>query len=278
VGKRQLIETFGLRVVESRHALEDAAWLAKNPRARADDLMEAFSNPSIAGVISTIGGDDSIRLLPHVDISAIRSNPKVFLGHSDTTVSHLLCFRAGVTSFYGPSFMAGFAENGGMFPYMVESLRKTLFSSEPVGCIEPNRAGWTVEYLDWAVHENQQRKRRLNPSTPWRFLQGGGVVRGRLFGGCLDVLERLRGTHIWPDLTAFDGAILFLETSEEAPPPSVLTAELRVYASMGLLSRLSATSSGAPEVQVCLSNGSTSTTGPFFVSWPTRKGWATCRS
>jgi muramoyltetrapeptide carboxypeptidase LdcA involved in peptidoglycan recycling len=45
-------------------------------------------------VISTIGGD-SIRLLPHVDIEVIRSNPKVFLGYSDTTVCHLLCFRPG---------------------------------------------------------------------------------------------------------------------------------------------------------------------------------------
>ena len=245
-GKQQLTETFGLHVVETPHALKDAAWLARNPRARADDLMEAFSNPSVAGVISTIGGDESIRLLPHVDIDVIRSNPKVFLGYSDTTVSHLLCVRAGLTSFYGPSFMAGFAENGGMFPYMVDSLRKTVFASEPIGRIEPNRSGWTVERLDWGVPENQQRRRQLNPSTGWRFLQGQGIARGRLFGGCLEVLQWLRGTPVWPDASALDGAMLFLETSEEAPPPSVVARELRGFAAMGLLNRLSAILFGRP--------------------------------
>jgi muramoyltetrapeptide carboxypeptidase LdcA involved in peptidoglycan recycling len=45
-GKRQLEEAFGVRVVETSHALRDAEWLSRNPKARADDLMEAFSDPS----------------------------------------------------------------------------------------------------------------------------------------------------------------------------------------------------------------------------------------
>ncbi len=57
----------GCRVVEMRHALRDPVWIAANPKARADDLMEAFADESIRAVISTIGGDDSIRILPHVD-------------------------------------------------------------------------------------------------------------------------------------------------------------------------------------------------------------------
>jgi muramoyltetrapeptide carboxypeptidase LdcA involved in peptidoglycan recycling len=78
-----------------------------------------------------------------------------FLGYSDTTVSHLACFRAGLTSFYGPAFISGFAENCGMFPFMTASVRKTLFSSDPIGVIEPHREGWTVEHLDWSVPEHQ---------------------------------------------------------------------------------------------------------------------------
>ena len=246
IGKKQLRDEFGLEVVETRHALKDPAWLAKNPKARADDLIEAFSDSSIRGIISTIGGDDSIRLLPYLGTDVIRSNPKVFLGYSDTTVCHLLCLRAGLTSFYGPAFMAGFAENAGMFPYMVASVRKTLFSADPIGVVESNREGWTVERLDWAVPENQLRRRRLNPRTPWCFLQGQGTAKGRLIGGCLEVLEWLRGTAIWPEPTAFEGGILFLETSEEAPPPSALARALRVYASMGILHRLSGILFGRP--------------------------------
>jgi muramoyltetrapeptide carboxypeptidase LdcA involved in peptidoglycan recycling len=59
-GKRQLQEVFGVNVVESRHALKDQDWLARNPQARAEDLMEAFANPIYKAIISNIGGEDFI--------------------------------------------------------------------------------------------------------------------------------------------------------------------------------------------------------------------------
>jgi len=237
-GKQQLQAEFDLEVVETPHALADADWLWKNPQARADDLMGAFADPSIKAIISTIGGDDSIRLLPYLDLDVIRSNPTVFLGYSDTTVTHLACLEAGLISFYGPSIMAGFAENSGMFPYMVESVRRTLFSSAPIGQIEPNSAGWTVEWLDWAKPENQSQKRRLNPYEGWRFLQGKGIRQGHLIGGCFEVLAWLHGTPFWPKLSEWENAILFLETSEDAPTPDEVMHGLRPYAAMGILSKL----------------------------------------
>ena len=245
-GKRQLQEEFGLEVVETRHALRDPGWLHENPRARAEDLMEAFEDESVRGVVSTIGGDDSIRLLPYLDPDVFRSNPKVFLGYSDTTVMHLALFGAGLVSFYGPSVMAGFAENAGMFPYTVSSVRRTLFSPDPVGVVGPNPDGWTAEELDWAVPENQEKRRRVNPREGWRFLQGGGVARGHLLGGCLEILELLRGTEAWPGEDAWRGAIMFLETSEEAPSPTVVARALRVYAAMGILEELSGIIFGRP--------------------------------
>src|ERR671911_207688 len=210
-GKRQLQDEFGLEVVEMPHTLRDPEWLYTNPRARAEDLMGAFEDPAVSGIFSTIGGDDSIRLLPYLDPGVFRSSPKVFLGYSDTTVTHLALFKAGLVSFHGPAIMANFAESRGMFPYMVSSVRRTLFSSAPVGTVEPNPDGWTAEELDWAVPDNQQRARRLNPHEGWHFLQGSGVARGRLLGGCLEVLEFLRGTELWPEDDSWRGAILFLE-------------------------------------------------------------------
>lgn len=246
IGKRQLQEEFGVQVVETRHALREADWLARNPRARADDLMEAFSDPSIAGIISTIGGDDSIRLLPWLDLGVIAAHPKVFLGYSDTTVTHLACFRAGLGSFYGPSIMAGFAENCGMFRYTVDAVRRACFSVAPTGRLGPSAEGWTVEHLTWADASNQRRRRQRHDATSWRFLQGDHVAEGSLFGGCLEVLEWLRGTSVWPEPAALDGAILFLETSEEAPPPSNVERALRTYAATGVLRRLSGLLFGRP--------------------------------
>lgn len=245
-GKRQLAETFGLEVVETRHALRDATWLAKHPQARADDMMEAFADPSIHGIISIIGGDDSIRLLPFIDAELIRSNPKVFLGYSDTTVSHWACFNAGLVSFYGPAVMSGFAENGGIHTYVARAVERALFQTEPIGPLEPNSDGWTDEFLDWADPENQTRRRAMNAPLPWRFLQGSGVSTGHLLGGCVEVMEFLRGTSAWPDSSRWNNAILFLETSEEGVPPQTLARALRSYAAMGILRRLSGLLIGRP--------------------------------
>ena len=246
IGKQQFEEAFCVTVIETEHALRDADWLARNPKARADDLMAAFVDEMIDGIISTIGGEDSIRTLPYLDLDLIRNNPKVFMGYSDTTISHAACFKAGLVSFYGPSFMAGFAENGGMFPYMVDSVRRTLFSAEPIGVIEPNRMEWTVEYLPWENPENQSIRRKLNPCTGWRFHQDEGSVEGQLFGGCVEVLDWLRGTDYFPSAKDLYGAVLFLETSEEGAPPSILSRFVRCLAAMGILEGLGGILLGRP--------------------------------
>ena len=246
IGKQQFEEEFGVKVVETAHALRDADWLAKNPEARADDLMAAFADETINGIISTIGGEDSIRTLPYLDLNLIRKNPKVFMGFSDTTISHAACFKAGIVSFYGPSFMAGFAENGGMFPYMVDSVRRTLFSTESIGIIEPNQAEWTVEHLPWENPENQSIRRKLNPCTGWKFHQNEGIVEGQLFGGCVDVLDWLRGTDYFPSAGDLQDAVLFLETSEEMLPPSFLTRFVRCLAAMDILEGLGGILLGRP--------------------------------
>ncbi|MBV8298858.1 MAG: LD-carboxypeptidase [Candidatus Eremiobacteraeota bacterium] len=246
LGRRALEETFGLEVVEMPHALADPEWLARNPQARAADLETAFADPAVRAVIASIGGEDSVRVLPHLDIGAIARNPKIFLGYSDATSIHLACFKAGLSSFYGPTVMAGFAENGGMFDYCADSVRRTLFSTEPVGTIAPNRGGWTAEFLDWADPSLNDRTRALNPSTGPRVLQGHGVARGPLLGGCADVLEMLKGTPWWPPLEAWRGAILFYETSEDAPGPASVLRWLRNFAAQGILQVLAGMLFGRP--------------------------------
>ena len=249
-GKQQLEEEFGVTVIETEHALRNPDWLSKNPKARADDLMAAFADDTVDGIFSTIGGEDSIRILPYLDLHTIRDNPKVFMGYSDTTISHTACFKARLVSFYGPALMTGFAENGGMFPYMIDSVRKTLFSADPIGLIKPNQTGWTAEHLDWSGPANQPKKRKLNPPTDWVFHQDHGEVKGMLFGGCVEVLDWLRGSPYWPPVESLRGAVLFLETSEDAPPPSRLTEFIRSLAAMGVLERLGGILFGRPGGQI----------------------------
>lgn len=237
-GKRQFEAEFGIEVVEMAHTLAPPDWVRANPQARAGDLMAAFADPAIAGIVATIGGDDAIRLLPYLDLAVIRRNPKAFIGFSDTTSLHLACFAAGLTSFYGPSLMAGFGESGGMHRLAAEGVRRALFEPGPIGLIGRNTEGWTVERLDWGDAGAQSQRRVLRPADQPRILQGSGTVSGHLLGGCAEVLEMAKGTAWWPPLTDWDGAILFYETSEDAPDPAFIRYWLRNFAAQGILRRL----------------------------------------
>lgn len=238
-GKRQLEAAFGVTVVDMSHTLAPSDFVGAHPEARAEDLMAAFSDPAIDGIFATIGGSDSIRLLRHLDIEVIRNNPKVFLGFSDTTSIHLACHAAGLSSFYGPSIMAGFGENGGMHRYAIDAVRRALFETEALGTVPVNTEGWTTERLDWADASLQQLPRKLTPATPPRILQGRGRAIGRLLGGCAEVLEMVKGTAWWPTPDQWRDAIFFFETSEESPSPHLVRYWLRNYAAQGILDAIS---------------------------------------
>src|SRR5699024_7771462 len=110
-----------------------------------------------------------------IDFEVIRENPKIFMGYSDTTISHLFCHKAGLSSFYGPAIMVDFAENVEMDPYTIEMVNRTLFSSEVIGKIEP-APRWTSERLEWDV-ENKHTRRRMQENQGYEVLQGSGVVQ-----------------------------------------------------------------------------------------------------
>ncbi len=221
VGVAQLEEAFGVEVVELPHTRARQEELT--PRARAADLHTAFADPSIRAVISTIGGDDSIRMLPHLDHDLLADHPTIVLGYSDTTVTHLACLRAGLVSFSGPAILSGFAENGGLHDYLRDGVDQVLFHTDPV-VWSPNADGWTTQLLDWDDPAAASVVRDLRPTTGWRWHGLDHEVTGHLVPACLEVVTPLHGTPWWPDL---DGALLAIETSEEAPPPDVVARMLR---------------------------------------------------
>ncbi|WP_373894064.1 S66 peptidase family protein [Virgibacillus sp. CBA3643] len=243
-GVKRLEEVFGLEVVPMPNNLKGSDYLYENPKARAEDLMTAFRDPSIKGIIANVGGTDSYRLIPYIDFDVIRDNPKIFMGYSDITISHLICYKAGISSFYGPAILTDFAQNVEMDPYVVESVKRTLFSNEVIGEIEPAKQ-WASEPLEWDEADKDQGA-TMYENTGYEVLQGSDVVHGRLIGGCLDVLEVVKGSEVWPEPSSWENSILFFEPAQGKPEPGDLQRWLRNYAAQGILQKANGIIFGKP--------------------------------
>lgn len=237
-GKCQFEEAFNVKIVEAPHTLATPEEVYAHPDWRLSDLMWAFQNPEIKAILTTIGGDDTIRLLPQMTdkhFEIIHHHPKIFMGMSDTTVNHFMCFKAGISTFYSPCVMFGYAENGGIPNYMIENTKKVLFSTKPIGVL-PESESFIAERV---LFGQEHIIRRREPSTSWQYIGGQNTVQGRLIGGCADSLfSCMNGTSLFPEKEAFDNAILFLETSEEMPSSDQFVYWLRILGVNGILDRL----------------------------------------
>ncbi|MEL6613330.1 MAG: LD-carboxypeptidase, partial [Bacteroidota bacterium] len=173
----------GLNAVVGEHALARYGYLAGTDTQRAADVNAAFADPQVDGILALRGGWGCARMLPYVDWSIIRDNPKALIGYSDLTSLLLAIYaRTGLIGFHGPTGISNFS------PFTVASLRAAAFQTKPTP-LAPNTA---------LIGEETMQPETIRP----------GTARGRLVGGNLSVLAALAGT---PWLPSFEGHILFLE-------------------------------------------------------------------
>ena len=163
--------------------LRGPLYYAGTVEQRLDDLHAAFADKSIDGIVCTRGGWGSAELLPLLDASLIRANPKVFVGYSDHTSLHIWMRKfAGMVTFHAPMCAADWSRKDG---------------SRADGVDE---ASWSLAVGGgdaWAVG-SAEGLRVLKP----------GVAEGVFDGGCLSIFVEALGTEYAP--VASEG-ILFLE-------------------------------------------------------------------
>lgn len=243
-GIERLESVFGLQVKVMPHALKDIDYTYNHPEKRAEDLNSALRDKSVKAIICAIGGNETVRILPFIDIEALKNNPKIFTGYSDTTANHLFFYKHGISTGYGPALLTDFAENIAMDEYTVESIKKTWFSTEPIGEIQTS--SFIREFgLRWDI-ENKSTERPKYNNPGYDSINGTGKAQGHLIGGCLEVLNNLRGTQYFPDMTDFKNAVLFLETSECTLDPEIFEDYLRAMSVMGIFEHINGIVIGRP--------------------------------
>lgn len=235
LGLRRLEAGFGLIPVEYPTTRK----MGSSPAERAADLHAAFADDSVKAVISSIGGDDQITVLPHLDAELLRADPKPFFGFSDCTNLLAYLHRLGVVGFHGGAVMTAFGRPGAMHPLTAESLRAALFTSGEYA-LRPAETFGDVD-RDWADPATFDSEPATLPGEGWRWHGPDRVAEGRSWGGCVEVVAwLLMADATIPPLPEFDGAVLFLDTSEELPSDAEVYRILRSMGERGILGRCGA--------------------------------------
>jgi len=267
LGKKRL-EDYGLEVVFMPHVLMGIDYVGKHPEKRAEDLIQAFEDDSIKGIICAIGGDDTYRTLPYLMENdkfkgLVKTKPKLFTGFSDSTINHLMFYHLGLTTYYGMSFIPDLGEiSDTMLPY-TETYFSYYFEESPLyEVIKPSEV-WYDERLDFSKKALGQQRISHVETKGYELLQGKSVFEGELLGGCIDslydmltpfthideprVIERY---HIFPDLDTWKEKILFIETSEIKESPQTFEKMLKVLKDRGIYDVINGITVGKPQDEV----------------------------
>jgi muramoyltetrapeptide carboxypeptidase len=166
--------------------LERDLYFAGSLERRIRELAEMFARPDVRAILCARGGYGANYLLEALDLDAIRSNPKIFIGYSDiTTLLTFFVDAGGLITFHGPMAAKDWARAGGV-----------------------DAASWQAA---------------LGGATEWDLKLGAdsgvsglveGATEGILYGGCLSILVASLGT---PYEIKTDETILFLEDLAAKP-------------------------------------------------------------
>lgn len=177
----QVFASWGLIVELGKNIFASDNQFAGTDKQRAEDLQNMMDNREIRAIVCARGGYGTIRLLPLLDFSRFKQDPKWIIGYSDITALHAhLNQNLGVQSIHGImplNFPNDRSENES-----VTSLKSALFG----------------EQICYTIQQHQFN----------RF----GSAEGEIVGGNLSVLYSISGTKY--DINT-DGKILILEDLDE---------------------------------------------------------------
>ncbi len=186
------LENLGFNVHYTKNILAKHGYLAGTDQQRLSDLHFMFENPKIDGIWCIRGGYGCGRLLPDIDYSMIRKNPKPLIGFSDVTaLLQAIHCETGLVGFHGPVAVSEFTD------YTVGRFQSILMEPKSLLKIE-------------SASKNQENQ---NPAFHTKVITPGKAF-GQIVGGNLSLIAAHAGTK--HQLNAKD-KLVFLEDIGEKP-------------------------------------------------------------
>ena len=183
------IKKLGFKVKTYPSALSgetyEVPYLALSDEERAKEIMDAFTDDEIVGIICLKGGYGSSRLLDLLDFETIKKHPKFFTGYSDIT--------ALINAFYE---CCGFVSFQGFLGISLISKSLDEITSE------------NIEHV--LFHPQYNTKYQYGTYIS----KNNATVKGELIGGNLSLITHLLGSPYFPKVK---DKIIFLEDVDEEP-------------------------------------------------------------
>ena len=190
-----LAESWGLKVKLGDGIGRKHFQQAGTAEERAADLQQMLDDPAVRAIWCARGGYGTVHLMDHLDLSALKRDPKWIVGFSDITVLHNALHNMGVASMHAQMpFNIGAKSEATR-----ETLRAALFGEE-FGVASGEWRVASPDVLPLATHHSLLATQRE------------GTCEGILIGGNLSLLYALRGTPYDIDPR---GKILFIEDLDE---------------------------------------------------------------
>ncbi|SOC42386.1 S66 family peptidase [Ureibacillus acetophenoni] len=179
----------------------DTAWMqykAKSAPAttRAAELNSMLQDDTIDFIFPPWGGELLIEILEHIQFEKIK--PKWLLGYSDTSVLLLaITLKTGIATAHGNNIID---LRGRLTDPTTAMWEKVLFTKKGEEVIQYSSEKFQLE---WQHNNETDYVFHLTEPTKWKTVKNDPMyVKGRLLGGCIDVIRHLIGTP-YGDVRAF---------------------------------------------------------------------------
>lgn len=208
----QNIENKGYKVIETASVRKSVKGKSTTSKNQSQELESLYLNNDAKAIICAAGGDFILEVLPYINFDIIKNNIKWIQGYSDpTALLYTITTKLDIATIYSNNFTAF-----GMNPWhqSLEDNIKIL-------------AGELIEQQSFSKYESGYTKYLngdetyiLDKEVYWENLNNEEInIKGRIIGGCIDVLSELFGTKFdytnkFLDKYKDDGIIWYFDNCE----------------------------------------------------------------
>lgn len=196
------INNFGFNIIKSNSCTNSKKGRSADAKIRANELEDLFLSKDVKSIICLAGGDFLVEILPYINFETIRKNSKWIQGYSDpTALLFTITTNLNIATIYGYNFKT----------FGMNSWHKSLFDF--IDLLQ----GKKLEFMSYDKYEDRSLEYisgdegfNLENNVYWDILGESESInmKGRIIGGCLDVILNLVGTP-------FDKTNEFIEKYKE---------------------------------------------------------------